>query len=582
MRGGEIGKKITSKLITEDVYTKYYSDESGLIETININGNEFTNNIVYGEHSKAELIKYFDGTIIEYTYDNNANITSVIENGKLTSEYKYDQLNRLVSEIDYVNSTISVMTYDMYGNIKILEKYEYKNNAKGKLLSSNDYVYSSNYGDQLVEYNNQSITYDESGKPLTYYNGAVFEWDGDRLIAAKVGEKSIKFKLDSNGTVVGKTVNGVNTIYGVEGTDYIAEITGDDTLIYMYDVEANVIGFTYNGKEYYYVKNALNDIIRIVDGNGDIVCGYAYDAWGNILRIDGNKDIAELNKFRYRSYYYDVDMEMYYLHSRYYDTNLARFISTDQVDMMIYNQENLNMYAYCKNNPILYVDPEGTAVKLVIFTLSEWKTESDNMLDDFEDYYEKRGETVSCLWTVSNNMNSLETMWNNMGTTSFVVINTHASPKNLGNGTGNSNDTDKLTIAEINNLNYKKVDTLVLLGCNAGHYEYVTTNVAYAFCKRISGCVIASDGTVYSDSQYAVWNPIEEVDFKSKNDITFRKHRNEGSNNKSSRDNYGWIVFKYGRTSGYGHIFLDELGKTLTVYNLIECVRINNNFKSYK
>lgn len=83
-------------------------------------------------------------------------------------------------------------------------------------------------------------------------------------------------------------------------------------------------------------------------------------------------------------------MEMYYLHSRYYDTNLARFISTDQVDMMIYNQKNLIMYAYCKNNPILYVDPEGTAVKLVIFTLSEWKTESDNMLDDFEDYYEKK------------------------------------------------------------------------------------------------------------------------------------------------------------------------------------------------
>ena len=40
-------------------------------------------------------------------------------------------------------------------------------------------------------------------------------------------------------------------------------------------IEANVIGFTYNGKEYYYVKNALNDIIRIVDGNGDIV-------WKNI------------------------------------------------------------------------------------------------------------------------------------------------------------------------------------------------------------------------------------------------------------------------------------------------------------
>lgn len=578
----EIGKKITSKLITEDVYTKYYSDESGLIETININGNEFTNNIVYGEHSKAELIKYFDGTIIEYTYDNNANITSVIENGKLISEYKYDQLNRLISEIDYVNNTISVITYDMYGNIKLLEKYEYRNNAKGKLLSSNDYVYSSNYGDQLVEYNNQSITYDECGKPLTYYNGAVFEWDGDRLIAAEIGEKSIEFKLDSNGTVVGKTVNGVNTIYGVEGTDYIAEITGDDTIIYMYDVEANVIGFTYNGKEYYYVKNALNDIIRIVDGNGDIVCSYAYDAWGNILRMDGNKDVAELNKFRYRSYYYDVDMEMYYLHSRYYDTNLARFISTDQVDMMIYNQENLNMYAYCKNNPIMYIDPEGTAVKLMIFTLPEWKTESDNMLDDFEDYFEKRGETVSCLWTISDNMNDLETMWNNMATASYVVINTHGTPEILCKQVVSSKDEDALTINEINNLNYKKVDTLVLLGCNAGHYEYVTTNVAYAFSKRISGCVIASDGTVGSANANFEKNAINEVEFYSKNNEEFVKWRTLGSSENNKRDNYGWMVFKYGRQTGKSYVFLNLIGKKIMINELAQFIEAKKNFASYK
>ena len=40
---------------------------------------------------------------------------------------------------------------------------------------------------------------------------------------------------------------------------------------------------TYNGTTYLYVKNAQGDVVQIVDGNGNMVVTYIYDAWGNML-----------------------------------------------------------------------------------------------------------------------------------------------------------------------------------------------------------------------------------------------------------------------------------------------------------
>ena len=66
-----------------------------------------------------------------------------------------------------------------------------------------------------------------------------------------------------------------------------------------------------------------------------------YDAWGNhktfvdiSLENDYNDDnyqgkvqLATLNPFRYRSYYFDDETGLYYLNARYYDPEIGRFIN---------------------------------------------------------------------------------------------------------------------------------------------------------------------------------------------------------------------------------------------------------------
>ena len=90
---------------------------------------------------------------------------------------------------------------------------------------------------------------------------------------------------------------------------------------------------------------------------------YSYDAWGNQQVSGSNTTLGNLNPFRYRSYFYDTEKELYYLNTRYYDPIYCRFINMDSFDYADPEQLNgLNLYAYCANNPVMGYDPDGTFV----------------------------------------------------------------------------------------------------------------------------------------------------------------------------------------------------------------------------
>ena len=109
----------------------------------------------------------------------------------------------------------------------------------------------------------------------------------------------------------------------------------------------------------------MGDVLAITDTEGSIVGNYEYDAWGKVLTAD--TDIAKQNPLRYRGYYYDKETGYYYLQSRYYDTDICRFINADiaEVSKMSKNiQVGTNIFAYCNNNPVNNSDPEGYIINL--------------------------------------------------------------------------------------------------------------------------------------------------------------------------------------------------------------------------
>ena len=101
--------------------------------------------------------------------------------------------------------------------------------------------------------------------------------------------------------------------------------------------------------------------MRIYNANGVAVIEYTYDAWGNYkkTKLIGSTS-ADRNGLLYRGYYYDSDLGLYYLGSRYYDASIGRFINTDELVAGIGGEmRGNNLYVYAFNNPIMYSDFDG-------------------------------------------------------------------------------------------------------------------------------------------------------------------------------------------------------------------------------
>ena len=160
-------------------------------------------------------------------------------------------------------------------------------------------------------------------------------------------------------------------------TSIIIEKTNNNVIYYIRNSIDKLVGFKYNENTYYYVKNLQNDIIGILDSNCNLIVKYRYDSWGNIISITDNNGnnivdnnhIGIINPFRYRSYYYDSETNLYYLNSKYYSPVLKRFLNADVIlgankDIMSYN-----LYAYCSNNPISYLDSFGNFFAKLVETI---------------------------------------------------------------------------------------------------------------------------------------------------------------------------------------------------------------------
>ena len=124
---------------------------------------------------------------------------------------------------------------------------------------------------------------------------------------------------------------------------------------------------------YWFERSMLGGIIAVYASDGTKLIEYHYDAWGRFwtsYKNGGQNTSATKNSFGYRGYYYDKDLEMYYLASRYYDAKIMRLISPDDLSYLGANGDILsyNLYAYCSNNPIMFTDPSGNEAISVCIT----------------------------------------------------------------------------------------------------------------------------------------------------------------------------------------------------------------------
>ena len=323
----------------------------------------------------------------------------MLDTGKNVS-YEYDSLNRLTKETNLAIGNEWRYTYDNGGNITKKEEY---NPATGALRSSWDYGYGDTYWkDQLTSwgsYGTSYFAYDSSGNP-TKYKGKTLEWEGKRLTKYSASSTSnMDLSYDGSGMLIGYTQSDTYTDWaGAQYTNvYNREMTRDGDRIltekvtsidgalltndvknvkYMYDAKG-ASGMIVDGTKYYFRKNIFGDVVEIYNESGAKCAEYTYDAWGTCYLMLDTEGVGSLNPFRYRGYYFVSRIGLYYLTTRFYDYTTGRFINAD-VPSICFDDgltlpEGCNLYSYCHNNPISYVDPTGhfaiVALILGAFTL---------------------------------------------------------------------------------------------------------------------------------------------------------------------------------------------------------------------
>lgn len=259
-----------------------------------------------------------------FYYDCLGSRTQVIADA--TTTYKHNKLN----QYDSVGTTN--YSYDIKGNLTNdgTDKYYYDcqnrltdvNTVAGSRVSHYDYDYQGRRT-QKTEYSNQKIT--------------KFCYDGEQIIA--------EFE---NGVLVRKYV------YGPAIDEPVCMITVSGQ----------------NETKYYYHYDGLGSVVALSDSSGNKVEQYNYDAFGT---PSGTMTVG--NRFLFTGRQYDSETSLYYYRARYYKPSIGRFLQSDPIGY----GSSINLYLYCGNNPICYLDPYGL----------DW-------LDTSANFCAGMGDTLSC------------------------------------------------------------------------------------------------------------------------------------------------------------------------------------------
>ena len=346
----------------------------------------------YRQQGSAAGYSYTD----TFTYDEDFNIDGVStykDGATRPVTYAYDGLGRLIRENNNALDATYLYSYDGGGNILTKKQYGYtlpQNTPSGTPVTTTYNYRTSGFKDQLLSLTTpsgtKSFVYDNAGNP-TIYKGDTLTWTRGRLLASykkASSSNTITNSYNTDGLVRLKSVptgstTGTSTEYTYVGTRLLKEerlrYTGTTTYSIRWDyiyTQLGLVGFIRTSGTtsvpYYYEKNSFGDVTAIMSANNTVVATYSYDAWGNCTIGTDTDNIGQENAIRYRSYYWDNDLQLYYLQTRYYDPAIGRFVNADDVSYLDPDTLNgMNLYSYCLNNPVMGFDPTGhLAISILI------------------------------------------------------------------------------------------------------------------------------------------------------------------------------------------------------------------------
>ena len=362
----------------------------------------------YDEISRIRKIIFANGVTTEYTYDSERNMASLTTKGKdgstlLSYSYRYDRNGNRVEKKDNAMNNHTTYAYDSMQRLCEVTypetgKETYTYDAVGNRLEKKTESYVEGYiydernrlvqkqlweNETSVPADTTTYTYDAQGSLLREQGTELCkkylyndfhqciqtevirgrEEEAERILQEnRYDGEGLRFSLIENGKRTDFITNGWENMAELDESGKVTKrIIRGMGIVASEDAEDNVIDATvaFTGTAYhYYHGNERMDVEYITDEAGKVVNGYTYDAFGTIVTSSEKLQ----NRYTYNGEAFDKTTEQYYLRKRFYNPKLSRFIQEDE-----YRGDDLNLYAFCANNPVMYVDPSGYKKRQVTY-----------------------------------------------------------------------------------------------------------------------------------------------------------------------------------------------------------------------
>jgi RHS repeat-associated protein len=259
---------------------------------------------------------------------------------KATFGSAYDAVNRLTNAqaacpADPTRSYEQAYTYDLAGNIL---QQTGKNAYQVVEQDSVGRPTRIDYSPEIADIGTRHVDYNQDDMPVH--------------ITFKGQETTITY--DGEDTRI-KKVSATSTVIYIGG---VYEIRDGAPLLHIFANGKRIATVEGSGMHYFHTDH-LSSTTVVTDQTGLEVEEMGYLPFGALLYDNVRQGGQWRSVFRFTGQEYDAEFALYNYNARLYDPIMGRFISPDHIMQDYYNPQNLNRYAYCINNPLIYVDPTG-------------------------------------------------------------------------------------------------------------------------------------------------------------------------------------------------------------------------------
>jgi YD repeat-containing protein len=302
----------------------------------------------YNRDGNLSKVIDFNGNITRYIYDKGMKLSKIIYPNGFSTIYKYDKNRRLIGVLNLDRKgrafCADILTRDNIGRVKNIASVS---PLEPTLKSIRNYSLSYNEVNRVDEFE-----YDSRGNLLGYLNNHFKYNIRDRLIYAKVETGKFEFKYDAENRVIGFSKDGIYIEFITDKLlgnreKVLADVkNGVINRYYIYDNYGNLLySLSKDSSMQIYFYNYRGDCTALIGENGDILNGYIYSIYGEVL--DSFERVENRYKFRAKYGAMSYGKNLVYIDGNYYSSYLKRWLSPVSKDIRyVLNPLDLNRYRF--------------------------------------------------------------------------------------------------------------------------------------------------------------------------------------------------------------------------------------------